>query len=42
MDEKRPDTEPLTSDEEGREAYEPPAVESLGGVYGQTQQTFPP
>jgi hypothetical protein len=24
-----------------REAYEAPAVESLGGVYGQTQQTAP-
>jgi hypothetical protein len=36
-DQRMQDTDPQADDE--RQPYEPPAVESLGGVYGQTQQT---
>jgi hypothetical protein len=35
-----PGTEKQTTGDDGRQPYEPPAVESLGGVYGQTQQTL--
>jgi hypothetical protein len=34
-----PGTETQTGDDGGRQPYEPPAIESLGGVYGQTQQS---
>jgi hypothetical protein len=42
MDDHRAQSaEPLSPGNDGREPYEPPAIESLGGVYGQTQQTGP-
>jgi hypothetical protein len=41
MDDHRAQSPELPStNNDDREPYEPPVVESLGGVYGQTQQTL--
>jgi hypothetical protein len=41
MDDQRMQGTDSPAGDDERQPYEPPAVESLGGVYGQTQQTGP-